>query len=87
MGNYPNPFNPRTTIEYSLVKSTKVRLEIIDPRGRLVRSLVDEEQSAGVQEAVWDGSDSNGRSVPSGVYFYRLRADELDETRRMVLVK
>lgn len=87
LGNYPNPFNPRTTIQYSLDRPTHVRLSIYDPRGRLVRGLVDTEQLAGAHDQTWDGTDQQGRFVPSGVYFYRLQAGDLDDTRRMVLVK
>jgi hypothetical protein len=86
-GNYPNPFNPRTTIQYSLARDSWVRLDIFDSRGRSVRLLVDQKEEAGERRVVWDGLDEVGRQVPSGVYFYRLQAGQLDETRRMVLVK
>ncbi|NNE44528.1 MAG: carbohydrate-binding protein, partial [Gemmatimonadetes bacterium] len=83
--SYPNPFNPRTTIRYSLQSSTVVDLTVYDVAGRQVRSLVSRAVAAGPQEAVWDGRDSAGRAVAGGVYFARLRAGDYSRTIRMVL--
>ncbi len=85
--NYPNPFNPSTTIAYSLPARSKVSLCIYDQKGRLVRTLVDEEQPAGARAVVWDGRAGNGVPVASGVYFYRLKAGDLVQQKKMTLVK
>jgi hypothetical protein len=85
--NYPNPFNPATRIAYGLSAPGHVSLRIYDAAGRLVRDLVNEERPAGRYEASWDGRDSNGRAVASGIYFYRLGADDFEGTKKMILVK
>lgn len=88
VGNYPNPFNPRTTIRYALPKKLAVELSIFDAAGRRVRRLVDETQDGPSHyEVTWDGIDSQGLRVASGVYLYQLRAGDTVKTRRMVLVK
>jgi photosystem II stability/assembly factor-like uncharacterized protein len=85
--NYPNPFNPSTTIHYSLPRAMVVRLVIYDVTGRLVRRLVDDLREAGEQRAVWDGTDQRGRTVGSGMYVYRLEAGGTTVTRKMSLLK
>ncbi len=85
--NYPNPFNPCTTIRYSLPWAAEVSLRIYGVRGELVRVLMDERQDAGIKEVVWDGRDKGGRSVASGIYFYRLRAGDVHEMKKLVLMK
>jgi hypothetical protein len=86
--NFPNPFNPVTTIRLNLPVSTPVTLIINDMSGRLIRSLVQGETiEAGWHEVIWYGKDATGKAVPSGVYFYRLTAGDYVETRRMTLVK
>jgi hypothetical protein len=86
--NHPNPFNPHTQIRFGLPRDgARVRLEIYDVRGRRVCALVDGPLGAGWHEVKWDGRDQRGSAVPSGVYFYRLRADGLDSARRMLLLK
>jgi hypothetical protein len=87
MQNVPNPFNPTTTIEYALRERGAVTLIVYDAMGARVRALVGEVMPAGTHQAVWDGRDAKGRTVPSGVYFYRLRATGYDATQRMVLLK
>ena len=84
--NYPNPFNPSTVIPYQLSSPGHVRLEVFNVLGQLVATLVDQEVSAGVYTAIWRGTDGAGRAVAAGLYFYRLRAGGVSETRRMVLV-
>ncbi len=83
----PNPFNPRTTIRYTLAQAGHVELEVYDAAGRHVRTLVRELVSAGEHEVYWSGRDDAGEAVASGVYLYQLRADSFVETRRMVLLK
>jgi hypothetical protein len=85
--NRPNPFNPATTIEYTLARGGPVRLAVYDLRGRLVRVLVDGPRSEGRQWARWDGRDAAGRTVPGGVYLYRLEAEGRRWSRSMSLVK
>ncbi|MBU2501357.1 T9SS type A sorting domain-containing protein [bacterium] len=87
-GNYPNPFNPITTIVFELPVQQQVRLQVLDLRGRLVRTLLSgEDQPAGSNRTIWNGCDDAGRQVASGTYFYRLEAGSYRETKRMVLIK
>jgi len=87
-GNYPNPFNPVTTITYGLAERAPVTLRIYDVSGRLVRTLVDEVQEPGRSyTVVWDGRNAYGRSVSSGVYFCRLTAGAGASARKMVLLR
>jgi hypothetical protein len=85
--NYPNPFNPTTTIDFSIPKSSHVRLEVFNVLGQSVRVLADEYLAAGFKRVQWDGTDSCGRPVASGIYLYRLTADQFGETRKMMLLK
>jgi hypothetical protein len=86
-GNYPNPFNPTTTISFDLPKAATVNLDIFNLRGQKVRSLVNTELPSGTHNAVWNGRDDAGSPVSSGVYLYRLSNGEREITRRMVLMK
>jgi hypothetical protein len=85
--NYPNPFNPATSISYGLPQDSRVRIEVFNILGQNVRTLVDEDQQAGYKRVIWDGRDRNGRAVASGVYFYRLKAGDSQETKKMLMVK
>jgi len=85
--NYPNPFNPTTTIRYFLPKREKVTLEIFNLLGQQVRALSEQEQMAGEHTAVWDGKDGNGKILPSGIYFYRLKGEDFSETKKMLFLK
>lgn len=85
--NYPNPFNPETTIRFSLPNASQVKLEIYNMLGKRVRSLVNGQFNAGIHTAKWDGKDDFGRSLSSGVYFYRIEADRFAKTQRMVMMK
>lgn len=88
LGNAPNPFNPSTRIFYELpAGGARVRLDIHDLGGRLVRTLVAGERAGGPHIALWDGCADDGRVAPGGVYFYRLSGSGIDETRKMVLLK
>jgi photosystem II stability/assembly factor-like uncharacterized protein len=84
---YPNPFNPSTTIRYSVPRAMPVRLVIYDVTGRLVRRLVDGIQDAGDRRVTWDGRDEHGSTVGSGVYVYRLDAGGTRVTRKVNLLK
>jgi hypothetical protein len=85
--NSPNPFNPSTKIAYDIPRQCQVRLDILNVEGQLVTVLVDHVQAAGSYQVAWDGTDSDGWRVPSGVYFYRIRAGENESTRKMLLLK
>lgn len=86
--NYPNPFNPSTTIRYALPQPSSVTLAVYDVAGRLVRTLVNEARKpAGVFMVEWSGTDSSQQRVASGVYFYRLTTGTETLTRKMVLLK
>ncbi|MBU8935037.1 MAG: T9SS type A sorting domain-containing protein [candidate division Zixibacteria bacterium] len=85
--NYPNPFNPTTEIGFNLPNAGQVSLEIFNITGQKVRSLVDGYREAGVHTVTWDGTGNRGNKVSSGVYFYRLQADDFSDTRKMVLLK
>ncbi len=85
--NHPNPFNPTTTIGYSLSAADEVRLVVYDARGALVKVLVDEAKTAGEYSAVWNGLDNNGNAVASGVYFYRLIVGQHITAKKRVMLK
>ena len=85
--NAPNPFNPMTTIRYELEVPGAVDLQVFDLGGRLVRTIFTGVQDAGGHEQIWRGRDQAGRPVSSGVYFYRLRAGDDVQTKRMLLTK
>ena len=85
--NYPNPFNPSTTIRYFLAKREKVPLEIFNLLGERVKALLNGEKSAGEHAVSWDGTDEKGKTLPSGIYFYRLKAKDHSETKKMHFLK
>ncbi|MCL2063579.1 MAG: T9SS type A sorting domain-containing protein, partial [Candidatus Cloacimonetes bacterium] len=85
--NFPNPFNPDTTILFTIPNDSITNLEIFNIRGQKVRTLVNEFLPKGHHEVIWNGENEYGLPVASGVYFYRLQADEQSLTRRMVLLK
>lgn len=85
--NYPNPFNPTTTITFALKEQGKVYLAIYNLRGQVVRELVNEERSAGSFSVEWDGLDTNGFRAPSGLYFYSIRVNDFNQTKKMALTK
>jgi hypothetical protein len=85
--NHPNPFNPSTTIAYTIDERTNVVVGIYDAAGTLVTRLEQGEQAPGRHEATWNGVDASGRAVGSGVYFYRLESGSGAGSRKMVLLK
>jgi hypothetical protein len=86
-GNYPNPFNPETTINFSLKESGKVRINIYNLKGQLVKQLIDTELPSGKHQIVWNGKDNQGRNVGSGIYLYRMEAKGYTNTKKMMLMK
>jgi len=85
--NYPNPFNPTTTITYQIPQAGRVTLKIYNMLGQVVRILVDAEVAAGLHAVTWDGRDGKGEQVASGVYLYQLRGGETLMTRKMLFAK
>ena len=85
--NFPNPFNPSTTIAFDLVSTESVRLAVYDVRGAVVRTLIDRSVQAGHHRAEWDGRRDDGHLAASGVYFFRLTAGTYSRTLKMALVK
>jgi formylglycine-generating enzyme required for sulfatase activity len=85
--NIPNPFNPTTTIRFTLPSRTPVNLSIFDTTGRLVRTLVDGVEESGTHSRIWDGRDNSARPVRSGIYFYRLQTGSHVQSRKMLLLK
>ena len=86
-GNYPNPFNPTTTIQFALPEDASVTLEVFDATGRLVSTLINGQLSAGRYESIWNGRNDAGSTVASGMYLYRLRAGSFVESKTMLLMK
>jgi len=85
--NFPNPFNPRTTIRYDLPEQVWVHLNIFDIRGRLIRTLVDASQSPGYKQITWDGIKNDGSIATTGIYVYSLDTESFRETQKLVLLK
>ncbi len=84
--NYPNPFNPETTIRYQVARGVKVNVTIYNVLGQKVRTLVDGFKPAGSHRIVWNGKDDRGMSLPTGMYFYKMRAGEFVKVRKMLLL-
>ena len=80
--NYPNPFREKTTIKYCVPDKIKIKLEILNSDKRIIKTLVDEVKESGTYQAKFNAS-----SLASGVYFYRLKAGDFVETKKMVLMK
>ena len=86
--NYPNPFNPTTTIEFSLVQTSQfVTLEIFNIKGQKVKTLYKGIAEEGKHSVIWEGKDTNGKSVSSGIYFYKLKTGKKEISRKMLLLK
>ncbi len=85
--NVPNPFNPTTTLQFDLPVDAWVRVDVVDSKGRVVRQLVDGPRAAGVHHANWNGRDTAGREVASGIYFARFSTASEHAVRKMILVR
>jgi hypothetical protein len=85
--NFPNPFNPSTTINYKIALKGSVKLQVFDILGRLVATLVNTTQDAGEHQVKWEGRSDNGTLLSSGIYFYRLQSGNFTKTERMLLLK
>jgi hypothetical protein len=85
--NYPNPFNPSTTIKYQIAEPTKVNIKIYSIDGQLVKTLVSDTKDAGYYQVVWNGTNSFGKQVASGMYIYRIDAGNFVSTKKLMLMK
>ena len=85
--NYPNPFNPETTINYAIVDAGLVKIEVFNIKGEKIRTLVNEHKNIGYYSIVWNGKDYYGKKVSSGMYFYNMKTDKYHKFRKMILLK
>ena len=85
--NYPNPFNPLTTLSYDLPEDALVHITIYDMMGRQVKTLINDQQTAGHTSLQWNATNNDGSPVPAGIYLYILQAGELKQAKKMVLLK
>jgi hypothetical protein len=85
--NYPNPFNPVTLIKYNLPEFCHVVINVYNVLGQKVRTVVDEDQTTGSQNVFWDGKDTKGKDVASGIYFYKITAGVYEESKQMILLR
>ena len=84
---YPNPFNPTTTISYELPENSIVRITIYNVQGREIKVLVNQYQEAGYKSVRWNATNNYGKPISAGMYFYKIRAGEFTQTRKMLLLK
>ena len=87
LSNYPNPFNPKTTIEYQVIKNAQVQLTIYDINGKTVNTIVSEYKTAGNYSTHWNGKNHLGEFVPSGIYFITMNSSNEIVTKRILLLK
>ena len=87
LGNYPNPFNPTTTISFQVDTDTNVAIEIFNLRGQKICTIVNDYFKAGKYNYIWNGTDDNDKRIASGVYFYRMNANNYSSVRRLVILK
>ncbi len=85
--NYPNPFNPGTTIKFEIPAKSYVKIEIFNVLGQLVDELIDADYPVGIFEIDWDGTNSSGVKITSGIYFYKIQTDFHSDLKKMVLLK
>jgi hypothetical protein len=85
--NFPNPFNPSTTISFDLPEDVSVRIDIFDVSGRRIRTLLNEPKVAGSFQVVWNGNDDNGNLVASGLYVYRIHTGNFVQSKKMLFMK
>ncbi len=85
--NYPNPFNPVTTIAFNLAKTSNVTVEVFNLEGRKVKTLVNGVKPAGENTVVWNGTDNTGKTVASGIYLYKIKNGKYTSTKKMILMK
>ncbi|MDD3536571.1 MAG: FlgD immunoglobulin-like domain containing protein, partial [Candidatus Cloacimonetes bacterium] len=86
-GNYPNPFNPHTTIEFNMEKAAPAQIEIYNQKGQIIKTIDVANAHKGINTLSWNGTDNSGRGVSSGVYYFRLKSGSYSSTKKMVLMK
>ncbi len=87
LSNYPNPFNPTTTISFDLASESNVNITVYNVKGQKVKQLVNDQLSAGQHSIVWNGKDNNNKSVASGLYFYKISTGKSTSMKKMLLLK
>jgi len=87
MQNYPNPFNPSTTIKFAVPNTSQVAIDVYDLNGQKIATLLNEEKAAGYYSVIWNGKNTNGNDVSSGIYLYSIRAGNFSEVKKMLMVK
>jgi hypothetical protein len=85
--NFPNPFNPQTTIRFSLTRRAYVNIAVYNILGQRVTTLADREYEAGEHQVIWDGRDASGRQAASGIYLYQIKSEQLTKSRKMILLR
>jgi hypothetical protein len=85
--NYPNPFNPVTNLSYDLPEDAMVNITVFDMMGRVVRTLVNGQQSAGYKSLQWNATNNSGQPISAGLYIYTIQAGEFSQTKKMILLK
>ncbi len=85
--NYPNPFNPRTRVGYFLSQDSHVSLSIYDMLGNKVTDVINEKQTSGYRSIFWDATDDKGRSIPAGVYLYKMKVGDNSQIKKMLFIK
>ncbi|MCK5051258.1 MAG: T9SS type A sorting domain-containing protein [Candidatus Cloacimonetes bacterium] len=87
LSNYPNPFNPTTTISFSIPEESTIELSIFNIKGQKIKSLLNDQLTAGEHSITWNGEDFTGKKVSSGIYFYKLITPNASHTKKMLLLK
>lgn len=87
IGNYPNPFNPSTTISFDLASESNVSVAVYNIKGQKIKTLMNDEFEKGKHSVIWNGIDGNNKPVSSGIYLYRIKSRGLDQTKKMILIK
>lgn len=85
--NYPNPFNPTTTIKFSLAKDSNVKLSIYNIKGQKIKTMINNKLVKGNHSVIWNGTNDKNQAVSSGIYFYSIETDDLTITKKMILMK
>ena len=85
--NYPNPFNPVTTLRYEIAVNTNVKITIYDMMGRIVKTLVNGSQTAGYRSIEWNATNDRNEPVSAGLYLYTIQAKNYSQTKKMILLK
>jgi len=87
IGNYPNPFNPETSLEFAVSSAQNIRIDVYNSRGQHVKTLVDREYLTGMHKVIWDGKDRRNQSQPSGIYYFRMISESGSDVSKALLLK